>query len=75
MDCKCKGKFWVGLGMGAVLGVIAYHCSRTAKAKELKNKMCCAAQTAAEKAGEWMTNAKERAAGECACSKEAEAAV
>ena len=47
MDCKCKGKFWVGLGMGAVLGVIAYHCSRTAKAKELKNKMCCAAQAAA----------------------------
>ena len=36
-----------------------YRCSKTDKAKELKKKMCCATQSAAEKAGEWMTNAKE----------------
>ena len=52
-------KFLMGLGLGSVLGAIMYRCSKSDKAKELKKKMCCAAQSAAEKAGEWMTNAKE----------------
>ena len=54
-------KFWVGLGLGSVLGAIVYRCSRTAKAKEWKHKMCCAAQSAADKAGEWMSNIKDKA--------------
>lgn len=54
-------RFLLGLGVGSVLGAIAHRCSQTDKAKELKKKMCCAAQQAAEKAGEWMTNAKEKA--------------
>ena len=53
----------MGLGVGSVLGAIMYRCSRTAKAKEWKKRRCCAAQSAAEKAGEWMTDAKECAAG------------
>lgn len=70
MDCNCnKGKFWIGLGLGAVLGVVAYFFAKTDKAKELKSKMCCAAQSAAEKAGEWMANAKEN----CTCPKGSEA--
>lgn len=52
----------MGLGLGSVLGMIVYRCSKTAKAKEWKHKMCCAAQSAAGKAGEWMTNAKDKAA-------------
>jgi hypothetical protein len=55
--------------LGAVLGVVAYFFAKTDKAKELKSKMCCAAQSAAEKAGEWMANAKEN----CTCPKGSEA--
>ena len=54
-------KFWVGLGLGSGLGAVVYRCSRTSKAKELKQKMCCAAQSAVDKAGEWMANAKDKA--------------
>lgn len=56
MECKCNGKFWIALGAGTVLGVAACYLARTEKAKLLKKKMCCAAHSAAEKAGEWMAN-------------------
>ena len=60
MDCNCKsGKFWIGLGLGTVLGMVAYHCAKSEKAKEWKAKISCAAQSAAEKAGEWVTSAQE----------------
>ena len=57
---KSTCRFLLGLGVGSVLGAIMYRCSKSDKAKELKKRMCCAAQSAAEKAGEWMTNAQER---------------
>lgn len=60
MECNCKnGKFWAGLGLGAVLGVVAYYCARTEKARELKKRMCCAAHNVAEKAGEWIADTKK----------------
>ena len=66
MECSCKnGKFWMGLGLGAVLGMVACHCARSEKAKLLKEKMSCAARQAADKAGEWMAGVKE-------CQKEKE---
>ena len=66
MDCQCKSvKFWIGLGLGTVLGMVAYHCAKSEKAKEWKEKISCAAHSAAEKAGEWMTGAQE-----CTCKKE-----
>ena len=53
MDCNCKNvKFWMGLGLGAVLGMAASCFVKSDKAKELKQKIGCAAQQAAEKAGE-----------------------
>lgn len=58
---KSTSRFLMGLGVGSMLGAMMYRCSQSAKAKEWKKKMCCAAQSAAEKAGEWMTNAKEKA--------------
>ena len=45
--------------MGAVLGVVAYYCARTEKARELKKRMCCAAHNVAEKAGEWIADTKK----------------
>lgn len=38
---KCK--FLLGLGIGSVLGVMCYHFGRSDKAREWKDKMCCAA--------------------------------
>ena len=55
-------KFLLGLGLGSVLGAVMYRCSKTDKAKQWKQKMCCAAQSAADKAGEWMTKVKDKAA-------------
>ncbi|WP_294628720.1 YtxH domain-containing protein [uncultured Bacteroides sp.] len=38
MGCK-NGNFWIGLGVGSVLGAVAYRFSRTAKAKQLESKI------------------------------------
>ena len=66
MDCQCKSvKFWIGLGLGTVLGMVAYHYAKSEKAKEWKEKISCAAHSASEKAGEWMASAQE-----CTCKKE-----
>lgn len=59
---KSTCKFLLGLGIGSMLGAMMLRASQTEKAKELKKKMCCAAQSAAEKAGEWVSNAKDKAA-------------
>lgn len=55
-------RFLLGLGLGSLLGVFAYRCSKTAKCKALKEKVCCAMKSAAGQAGEWMANAKENVA-------------
>ena len=34
MECR-HGNFWIGLGIGSILGAVAYRLSRTAKAKQL----------------------------------------
>ena len=61
MECNCKnGKFWIGLGLGAILGVVASCCVKNDKMKEWKQKVSCAAHQTAEKAGEWMANTKEK---------------
>ena len=47
MDCNCKsGKFWLGLGLGSLLGMVAYHCAKSEKAKIWRDKVSCAAQSA-----------------------------
>ena len=38
MECN-NGKFWLGLGIGAALGVLTYYLSRTQKAKQLKENV------------------------------------
>lgn len=38
---KCKdSNFWIGLGIGSVAGALAYHFSRTEKAKKLEDAIC-----------------------------------
>ena len=53
---------WIGLGIGSVIGALAYRFSRTSKAKELKEKVCNAFQKISGKAGEMLDEAKEKVA-------------
>ena len=36
MECR-HGSFWIGLGIGSILGAVAYRLSRTAKVKKLES--------------------------------------
>lgn len=36
MECR-HGNFWIGLGIGSVLGAIAYRLSRTSRARKLES--------------------------------------
>ena len=35
-----NSSLWIGLGIGTVIGTLAYRFSRTSKAKKLKEKVC-----------------------------------
>ena len=37
MECR-HGNFWIGLGIGSILGAVVYRLSRTAKAKQSENR-------------------------------------
>lgn len=39
MECR-HGNFWVGLGIGSILGAVVYRLSRTARAKQLEDEIC-----------------------------------
>ena len=36
MECR-HGNFWIGLGIGSILGAVVYRLSRTAKARQLES--------------------------------------
>ena len=42
----------IGLGVGSVIGALAYRFSRTSKAKKLKEKVADAGKTVADKAAD-----------------------
>lgn len=50
---------WIGLGVGSVIGALAYHFSRTSKAKELKRKVCKAYRKITDEAKEALDETKE----------------
>ena len=62
MDCCSKSNFWIGLGLGAVLGAVCCNVSRTQQAKELKNKLCDAMHKMGDKTTEMWNNAKDKVA-------------
>ena len=39
METSCS-KFWLGLGLGSIIGVVAYRFSCSSKGKMLKEKAC-----------------------------------
>lgn len=59
---KCKdSNFWIGLGIGSVAGALAYHFSRTEKAKRLEDAICRAIHKASGEAKEFINTAEEEA--------------
>ena len=48
-----NSNFWIGLGIGSVIGAIVYRFSRTSKAKRLKRKVCDTFQKIGGHIGSW----------------------
>lgn len=53
---------WIGLGIGSVIGALAYRFSRTSKAKKLKEKACDIFHKITGKAEDMLEEAKDKAA-------------
>lgn len=58
---KRNSGLWIGLGIGSVIGALAYRFSRTSKAKELKKKVCDTFHKITGRAKEMLDEAKEKA--------------
>lgn len=54
--------FWIGLGVGSVIGALAYRFSRTSKAKKLKEKVCDTYHKITGQTEELLDEAKEKVA-------------
>lgn len=55
-----NSKFWIGLGLGSVLGFVMYRFSCTSKARRLKAKARQALRKMGEKADGMVDSAKEK---------------
>ena len=55
-----SGKFWLGLGLGSALGILAYHCSRTARGQQVKAQLLSSLQDLEVAAEEALVNAKHK---------------
>lgn len=60
MESKCSN-FWLGMGLGSILGAIVYRCCQTSKAKQLKDKVTHAFHAATDKAENLMDSAQNKA--------------
>lgn len=59
MERKCFN-FWIGLGLGSVLGAIVYRCCQTSKAKQLKEKVSHAFHVATDQAEDLADTAEDK---------------
>ena len=57
-----NSSLWIGLGVGSVIGALAYRFSRTSKAKKLKEKVCDTFHKITGQAEDMLDEAKEKAA-------------
>ena len=58
-----NSSLWIGLGIGTVIGTLAYRFSRTSKAKKLKEKVCDTFHKITGQAEDMLDEAKEKAVG------------
>ena len=56
-----NSSLWIGLGVGSVIGALAYRFSRTSKAKKLKEKVCDTFHKITGQAEDMLDEAKEKA--------------
>lgn len=59
METNCS-KFWLGLGLGSIIGAIAYRFSCSSKGKILKEKACHALHQIGGKAENVINSAKDK---------------
>lgn len=59
-ECCCKSKFWIGMGLGAVVGAVCCHLAHTQKAKELRGQMNDIIQRVGDKAQAMCQSAHEK---------------
>lgn len=59
MESKCSN-FWMGLGIGSILGVIVYRCCQSSKVKQLKGKISHAFHVAADQTENFVGAAEEK---------------
>ena len=57
-----NSSLWIGLGIGTVIGTLAYRFSRTSKAKKLKEKVCNVFHKITGKTEDLLDEAKEKVA-------------
>ena len=57
-----NSSLWIGLGVGSVIGALAYRFSRTSKAKKLKEKVCDAFHKITGQAEDMLDEAGEKVA-------------
>lgn len=57
-----NSSLWIGLGVGSVIGALAYRFSRTSKAKKLKEKVCDAFHKITGQAEDMLDEAREKVA-------------
>lgn len=60
MGCR-NGHFWIGLGLGSVLGAVAYHLSRTERAKKLESDIYQAIRRIGRDAEKTLEDVEEKA--------------
>ncbi len=56
-----NSNLWIGLGIGSVIGALAYRFSRTSKAGKLKEKVCDAFHKITDQAEDVLDEAKGKA--------------
>lgn len=71
-----NSNLWIGLGIGSVIGALAYRFSRTSKAKKLKEKVCDTFHKITGQVEDMLDEAKEKAvdAGKTVADKMADKA-
>ena len=56
-----RSKFWMGLGLGSIIGAVVYHFSCSSRGKQLKEKVRHAFHKAGDNAEELVDEAKDKA--------------
>lgn len=59
MDSR-NSKFWLGLGIGSIIGSLVYRFCQTSKAKKMKEDVCTALQKISGKTENMLDGAKEK---------------